>query len=460
MASIETRRERLFASFHPHRPRCRSEAGGAGGLRRQLALLSLATTSLVVISLVVPLGLLVRRQASDRAVSEAEAVAQSTASLVALATAVSDGSSDRFQDTLAGALGTLPEGTVVVLPDDVIVGEPLPDQLSLVDEARSQASTVSQAVTSGWEVALPVVGRDGTTVVDVFVEAGELRRGVVSAWVLLGLLGLVLVGAAVLLAERLGRRLVEPVGELAASANRMADGDLEVRLPELEPEELREAGLAFNYLAGRLGALLVEERESIADLSHRLRTPLTSVRLEAEALGDPVARDHMLAKIDRLELAVSELIESARNPAAEELGECLLDEVVVERVRFWMVLADVQGRDLSVGLGTGDAEVGISHQAVETMIDVLIENVINHTPPGTAISISTALDGVDAVLEVADRGPGFGPEQLARGVGSGGSTGLGLDIARRIAESAGGSLSTDDRQGGGAIVRAKLPVSV
>ena len=429
-------------------------------MRRRLTILSLATTGLVVIALVVPLALLVREQARDRAISAAETTAQSTASLVALVMAVADDPAQVTGPALDDALGSLEPGTVVVLDDGFVVGEPIASQPNLVERARSLGATVSGAVGSAWEVALPVVGREGTTVVDVYVPEVELQRGVGSAWLLLGLLAVVLVVAAVLLADRLGRRLVEPVAELARSANRMAEGDLSVRLPPLQPDEVGEVGEAFNYLAARLGGLLTAERESVADLSHRLRTPLTSLRLQAEALTDAGEREQLMSQVDRLEKAVSQLIETARNPAADEPGACRLDEVVTKRVMFWSVLADSQRRDFADDLRSGDAVVAIGPEAVETMVDLLLENVFTHTPAGTPLDVSTFVESSEAVIEVADRGPGFGAEQVERGVGSGASTGLGLDIARRLAESAGGGLSTDDRQGGGAIVRARLPLSV
>ena len=401
-----------------------------------------------------------RQQARDRAIATAETTAQSTASLLALLTAVADDPSQVTGPALEDALGILEPGTVVVLDDGFVVGNPVDGQLTLVDEATAQGATVSGPVGSAWEIALPVVGRNGTAVVDVYVPEPELQRGVGSAWLLLGLLGVVLVSAAVFLADRLGRRLVEPVAELARSANRMAEGDLGVRLPQLQPEEVGEVGEAFNYLAGRLGDLLTAERESVADLSHRLRTPLTSLRLQAEAVNEPGEREQLMSQVDRLEKAVSQLIESARNPAAAERGTCRLDEVVMNRLVFWSVLADSQRRELADDLNVGDRVVAIGSEAVETVVDLLMENVFTHTPSGTPVEVSTVIESTQAVLEVADRGPGFDADHLERGVGSGASTGLGLDIARRLAESAGGGLSTDDRPGGGAIVRARLPLSV
>ncbi len=100
-------------------------------MRRRLALLSLATTALVVISLLIPLGLLVRRQAGDRARLEAERTAQSTAALLALTVSLNEDAG-----AIESALGPLDPGTIVVLPDGSVLGEPTTDQGSLVADRR------------------------------------------------------------------------------------------------------------------------------------------------------------------------------------------------------------------------------------------------------------------------------------------------------------------------------------
>ncbi len=414
-------------------------------MRRRLALVGLATTALVVISLLVPLGLLVRRQAADAARLEAERAAQSTASLIALAITFNDGS-------IESALGVTEPGLIVVDSDGNILGVPDPDQGSLVERARGRRATVADEVDGGWEMALPVIGREQVAVVDVFVSDAKLSEGVVEAWMLLALLGLVLVVAAALIGDRLGRWLVTPIGELASAAHRLGDGDLETRVSVGDPPELREVGEAFNHLAIRLDRLIAEEREEVADLSHRLRTPLTSLRLQAETIADPEEREAILSQVDRVEATVDDLILAART-RGERIGRCELDSVVSNRLEFWRVLADEQDRPLTVNLATGRAHVGLAEDSVESVLDSLVGNVFTHTSPGTGIEVSTRLGkGGNLVLEVADEGPGF-PDSLVvqRGVSGAGSTGLGLDIVRRMAELTGGGVELGDRPGGGAV---------
>ncbi|MGH8870408.1 MAG: sensor histidine kinase [Acidimicrobiia bacterium] len=420
-------------------------------MRRRLALLSLATTALVVISLLIPLGLLVRRQAADRARLEAERTAQSTAALVAL-TVTLDEAAD-----MESALGPLDPGTIVVLPDGAVLGEPMTGQGSLVAVAMEEQATISDPVEGGWEYALPVIGRAGAAVVDVFVTDAGLSEGVTEAWLLLVLLGVLLVGIAVWVADRLGQRLVQPIGALASAARRLGEGDLEARVQVGDPEEIREVGESFNWLAGRLEELIAEEREAAADLSHRLRTPLTSLRLQAEKLSDERERDDVLTQVDRIEHAIDQVIVATRSARFRGAESSDLSAVVSARCAFWSVLAEEQGRKMTLSIDSGPVPVGLTSEAVEATVDALIGNVFAHTDPATPFAVSVGSDEGRPWLEVLDEGPGFSSKRMAeRGVSGAGSTGLGLDIVRRTAESVGGGMEMNDRPGGGAVIRVWL----
>jgi signal transduction histidine kinase len=302
-----------------------------------------------------------------------------------------------------------------------------------------------------------VIGREGTAVVDVFVTDEQLSEGVVRAWLLLGLLGVLLVVIAVWVADRLGQRLVRPITSLATTARRLGDGDLEARVEVSEPEEIREVGESFNWLAGRLEQLIADEREAAADLSHRLRTPLTSLRLQAEKLRDDDEREEVLGQVDRLEQSIDQLIIATRSVPTRERGPSDLPTVVSARCSFWSVLAEEQGRNMTVSMEKSPIQVSLPPEAVEAMVDALIGNVFSHTVAGTPFAVATGADDGQPWLEVSDEGPGFGSGDLAaRGVSGAGSTGLGLDIVRRTAESVGGSMQMNDRPGGGAVVRAWL----
>ena len=420
-------------------------------MRRRLILLSLATTVLVVVAFVLPLGLLVRRQAIEAAKVSAERDAQSVAALVALAVGVGD-----EVEAVSAAIGDLPEGTVVYL-GDTVVGSPAEGQQTLAEQAAGSQSVLADDVEGGWAIAIPVIGLT-QAVVSSFVTSAQMTSGVYSAWALLGALAMGLVALGVLVADRLGRSLTGPIEDLALSARKLAEGELETRVEPSEPEEIRETGEAFNYLAERLDTLLAEERESAADLSHRLRTPLTSLRLQAEALGDSQEREAIVGQVDRLEHAMNQVIDLARSRATKVPGESEIDRVVSDRAAFWRVLAEEQEREITLDLSAPGATVAVGGDDLGVVVDILVGNVFSHTAVGTPFEIRTGLTpGGGPYLEVVDQGPGFeGTSPVERGVSGGGSTGLGLDIVRKTARTVGGALDTDDRPGGGAIVRVVL----
>jgi len=415
-------------------------------------ILSLATTALIVISLIVPLGLLVRRQAEDRARVATEQQARSAAALVALALTL-----ETSPQSLENAAESLSSGVIVVLEDGTVIGDSLPGQGSLVDIAMTEQATVTAVVDGGWEVALPVIGAGGITVVDAFATDAALTEGVTEAWLLLAFLGLLLIGLAILVADRLGQRFVRPIRDLAGAAHLMSEGDLDTRVgldsASRVPPEITEVGAAFNTLAERLDQLLIEEREAAADLSHRLRTPLTSLRLQAETIDDAEDREDTLAQVDRLEAAIDRLIEISRSERSALPESCELDVVVADRASFWRVLADEQEREFELELGAGKSELGVSAEDLGVVIDTLVGNVFAHTPPGTRFSITTGDTENRPWIVVSDHGHGFADRSMVdRGVSGRGSTGLGLDIVRRTAELTGGHLDMNDRPGGGAVV--------
>jgi signal transduction histidine kinase len=421
-------------------------------VRRRLVILSLATTVLIVISLIVPLGLLVRRQAEDRARVATERQAQSAAAFVALTVTLETSS-----QSIENAVGALSSGVIVVLADGTVFGGLLPGQGSLVEMALAEQATITAVVEGGWEVAIPVIASEGIAVVDAFATDAELTNGVTEAWLLLAFLGLLLVGLAIWVADRLGQRFVRPIRDLAGAAHLMSEGDLDTRV-EIDsmqgvPPEIIEVGAAFNTLAVRLDQLLIEEREAAADLSHRLRTPLTSLRLQAEKIDNATDREETLVQVDRLEAAINRLIEISRSQKSAFPESCELDVVVADRASFWRVLAEEQKRDFDLDLDAGQCRLGVSAEDLGVVVDTLLGNVFAHTPPGTRFSIRTGESENRPWITVSDHGHGFADKSLVdRGVSGRGSTGLGLDIVRRTAELTGGHLDVNDRPGGGAVV--------
>jgi len=196
-----------------------------------------------------------------------------------------------------------------------------------------------------------VVPNGPTDVIRIFVPDALLTKGVGSSWLLLGMLAVALIAVAVAVADRLGRSVVRPMGELADAAERLGNGDLEVRVEPAGPPEVVETGQTLNRLAGRITALLAAEREAAADLSHRLRTPVTALRLDVDGLHDPTERERIGADVDALARAVDRLITEARRPMREGVrARSDLTGIAAERVAFWAALAEDQGRTYAADL--------------------------------------------------------------------------------------------------------------
>jgi signal transduction histidine kinase len=416
-------------------------------MRRRLTLLVAATTVLVLIAFLVPLALLVRQVAADRAISRANDQVRAVVPLV--------GTSG--PDELALSVEGLSPLVSVFLPDGRVVGANAArtDAVRLA-AARDESFTVRGA--QGREIVVPVVISDGgTAVVRTVVPDAELTRGVTQAWLVLAALGLALILLGLIVADRLARTLVKPIADLSAVSHRLARAELTARAVPTGPPELREVAIALNHLAGRIQDLLREEREQVADLSHRLRTPLTALRLEAESLRDPDDAARIADAADGIERAVTAVIQQARRRATDRPAGCDATAVVADRVAFWSVLAEDTDRELRRDLPATPLPVAAAADDLAAALDALLGNVFAHTPDGTDLAVTLtarALGG--AVLIVADEGPGFPATGLRRGASGGGSTGLGLDIVRQTAEAGGGAMYVDTTPGGGARVTLEL----
>ena len=420
-------------------------------MRRRLALVTLAVTLLIVISFVVPLGILVRRQAEDRALSRAESDARSIATALAVASSFNGMAID--QNTAAAVLGAFgsPSAVSIHLPDGSVVGEGVPGDPDV--EVARQGSAFTARTTDGAAVLVPVVLTAGTSVVRVGVAGDDLTEGVAGAWLILGLLAVLLVSVALAGSDRLGRSIIDPVRDLRDAAASLGAGDLEIRVRPGGPREIAEVGTRFNELASRLRDLLQAEREAAADLSHSLRTPLTALRLQVESL-DPPVRDQLMEDVVLLEATVDRVIAEARSLASDERRAGDLSAVARERADFWQVLAGDQGRGFESRLPGSAVTVAVPETDLAIVLDTLLENVFAHTPAGAAMRVSVDADA--AALVVEDAGPGFDQASVERGVGGGRSTGLGLDIVRRIATRAGGSLRIDRSDLGGARITVEF----
>jgi signal transduction histidine kinase len=345
--------------------------------------------------------------------------------------------------------------------------------------AVRRAATAGEAITEeadGGQVRLhPVTVAGKTSVVEVFVPDELLGEGTARDWWLLLAIALGLVVGSVIVVDRLARGAVTSARNLVHAAMAVGGGDLGVRIQPSGPRELAEAGYAFNRMADRLITSRTDERELVADLSHRLRTPLTALRLDAEALdpddtqiidlsADEVDRRRGIRRIRQaivtLEGEVNQLINTTRKAvaaqvaAAPEPGVCDASEVVRERMTFWSALAGDQNRQYRVVGAQLRIPVPVARTELAAALDAILGNVFRYTPQGTAFEVGISRRDGWVAVRVDDAGPGIpDPEKaMQRGQSQQGSTGLGLDIARRAAQVAGGSVSLDRAAMGGASV--------
>jgi signal transduction histidine kinase len=426
-------------------------------VRRRLLILAAATTSLVIVAFLVPLSVLVSNLAHQRALNDGLKQSQTVVN------AVQTGELTRAD--IASAIAHPPAGIVVSvqLGDGSWVG-PLPPDANSAARQRAvgpngtELREVQARYAGGIEIWHPITDKPGRPiVVRTFVESSLYDKGVFSAVVILVMVGIAILIVAMVIADRLAQWTVRPVAALASTANRLSAGELLARAPVAGPREVVEVGVAMNRLAQRIRELLDDEREQVADLSHRLRTPVAAVKLAAEALPESAEATRLTEHVDALERSVGDVIREARRGVRTRSSPgCDVVAVVKGRVAFWSVLAEDQGRRVELRLPATPRSVRVSAEDLGAAVDALLENVFAHTPEGTGMSVAVELGRVDAWITVADEGPGIGQGSVDRGRSAGGSTGLGLDIVRRTAEASGGRFDVGTSPSGGASMLMRL----
>jgi signal transduction histidine kinase len=404
-------------------------------MRRRIGWLVAATTSAVVLAFVIPLCLLTRGMVQERAMAAGDQEARNVAIVV---------SSLHDRPTLPSVVDELghrpPTRTSVLLEDGRVLGEADAEMARdpLVIRARKgSAFTVLNG--SGGHVLVPVVTPDGVDVVRTTVPTTALRAGVTRAWLSIVALGLVLMLAAVLIADRLGRRISAPVTRVAEVADRLREGDLAARAVRQGPPETVALAEALNRLAERNVELLATERAAVGDLSHRLRTPVTALRLDVEAVPDPTLAERMRVHIGRLQRTIDAIVKDARRPVrSDTTAECDAVAEVRARVHYWSALAEDQGRPVRASLPDHAIRVPVHPDDLRDILDIAIDNVFAHTDEGVGFRVTA--QETAACLDVTVSDSGRWREQAVEVPDRVGHTGLGLDLARRTARGFGGEL--------------------
>jgi len=429
-------------------------------VRNRLSLTAAAVTVMIALAFCIPLSRLIQVVAANRALDEARLESRSLADAISAV----PGQTATITQLVEQANASSPGPVTVYLPSGTVLGPPVPVDAE-VELARTGHSFTVAGPSGSRDTLVGIVGPDpkATAVVRVRVPAALLSRGVDQAWAIVAAIGLLMVVVAAGLADRLARSIVRPMSELLSVTRRLQGGELEARVAPAGPPEVAEVGLAVNQLAGRIGDLLTAERESAADLSHQLRTPLTVLRLDAEGLASDEDRLCIAKDVDRLEQIVTRVIRQSRRssrqePGRDRRGTCDLGQVVQQRMAFWSILATRQGRQWSVDVPDRPQPIAVSRSDLEVCLDALLNNVLANTPGGSPFSVEVATgSGRGWTLVVQDAGPGLpGLTLPARGATGGSGTGLGLDIVRQTAEASGGQLSAGRSPKGGARIEVRF----
>jgi two-component system sensor histidine kinase MprB len=376
------------------------------------------------------------------------------------------GASGHVQIVDADGDVTLPPGEAVALP--------------VTDRAR-QAASSSEAgrgmpffedqVVKGTHVRVLTAPVGGGLAVQVARPVDEVDRSLHRLGFILIVVTVSGVGLAAGLGALVARAAVAPVRRLTEATEHVTSTtDLTQRIEAGGRDELARLATSFNAMLEALATSLASQRQLVADASHELRTPLTSIRTNVEVLarGDELGDEQrkavlkdVISEIDELTILISDLVELARGSEPE---------AVIEDVR----LDDVVGRAL---------DRARKHAPNLRFVSVLEPAVVRGVPARLDRAVSNLLDNAakwspaDGLVEVTvkegevlvrDHGPGIDEEDLpyvfdrfyrARSARGKTGSGLGLAIVRQVAESHGGTASAERPEGGGTLIRLKLPIA-
>ncbi|MGA3354214.1 MAG: HAMP domain-containing sensor histidine kinase [Acidimicrobiales bacterium] len=413
-------------------------------------------TGVVVLIFCIPLAFFVRSVATDRAIDGASLEASS---LAAELYTVKDRPTMARLTSSANEAAETP--VTVYLVDGQVLGAVSGSPAAVPAIVRAGLTATLPGPAGEKYVWAPVRHPSASIAVVVSVPSSLLTKGVAREWFLLFGGGFLLVLVAIVLADWMGRTIVRPISELEDVTHSLSDGDLERRVVPAGPYEVAEVGRAVNELADRIDALLAGARMAGADLGHRLRTPLTALRLDLEALTDSPTRTTLNNDLEELELAVNRLIRETREPPRPP-GHADLAGIVRDRMAFWAVLARSQRRVFSIEAPSCRVEVPLERDELGATIDALVSNIFAHTPEGTGFRVALQRTPPGSELwtfVVEDDGPALSGGSEYRSPRNAG-TGLGLDIVRRTTERAGGAMTVGHSLSGGFRVELTFRVAM
>lgn len=296
-------------------------------------------------------------------------------------------------------------------------------------------------------VAVPVDrGEQVAGAVRVSTSRSQAYWRTVPTWLTMAALALVGLAAAATFARIQAGRLAKPLEKLAGSAHELGDGDFSVRARTSGIREIDSVASSLNSTADRLGGLVARERAFSADASHQLRTPLTGLRLGLEMALDKPDEDlrpavgAAIEHADRLERIVDDLLDLARDvPRRNEPLDVagLLADLRADR----LPALTAEGRSLLVVVEGDIPRSAASPSAVRQILSVLLDNAAVHGAGRITVTARNA--GGALAIDVSDEGDGTTspePQLFSRRGGHATGHGIGLPLARSLAEAEGGRL--------------------
>ncbi len=373
--------------------------------------------------------------------------------------------------------GMMPAGPRLVLagPDGAVIADSAGDPLRRRAPLHGSAGTAVEVVSGGQVVGRLLVG---SMMGPAFSAADRRFLGSVSTAVLLTSAAAVLL--ALLAGSLLFRHIVSPLRRLSRASERIAAGDLAVRVPENASDELGELAARFNAMAAALQDSRRRQRQLVADTAHELRTPVSLIQgtLEMMVEGIYPADRHRLEQLYEESRRLGRLVADMQDLSRADAGRMELsftrvriEEMLEEAVAPFRAVARGKGVDLQVGGAAPAEEVTADRDRLVRVLANLLANALRHTPDGGRIRVDMerSADRSRLVVCVQDSGPGIPAHEAervfdrfyrtdgSRSRDSGGS-GLGLAISREIVTAHGGRIWVDAACRAGARVCFSIPL--
>jgi two-component system OmpR family sensor kinase/two-component system sensor histidine kinase BaeS len=322
--------------------------------------------------------------------------------------------------------------------------------------------------------ALVTTGAVASSLNDSFLK--EVNQATLLAVLVAGTLALLLGGV-------ITWGITRPIRRLTEAAEAIASGDLSQRVPTRADDEVGDLARAFNQMAAELQHAEDLRRQMTADIAHELRTPITVIQGNVEALQDGVfpLTPEALAPIQTKTALLARLVEDLRHLALAEAGQLPLDchptdltTLVRRTVVGFGPAAEAKSVRLELAArGTELPLTTLDPQRIEQVLVNLLSNALRHTPAGGTVTIELGRqDSEQLLVRITDTGSGIPAQDLpnvferfyrvdrGRGRGDdGGGSGLGLAVARSIIRAHGGTIGVSSPPGEGAIFWFTLPVA-